>query len=112
MIGMDLLCRLWSDHYYQGRDVAPLSRMHRPLSREYMETYRELLEKSMIKMKDLLDSFFNRNSYWKPSERSNKIMEVLEQGHSSLNQDDIEYSLVILRRGMSLLRIPRKYFDK
>ena len=112
MTGMDLLCRLWSDHYYQGRDAASLSRMHRSVVAENMVTYEELLEKSMIKMKDLLESFFDRNAYWKPSERSDNIIEVLEQEPLSSIQDDIEYSLVILRRGMSLLRFPRKHFDE
>jgi hypothetical protein len=112
MNGLDLLCWLWSDHYYQGRDAASLSRMHRSFVGDNIVTYKDLLEKSMIVMKDLLESFFDRNSYWQRSERSDDISEVLEQGPLSFNQDDIEYNLVILRRGMSLLRFPREYFDE
>ena len=112
MTGMDMLCRLWSDHYYQGRDAASLSRIHESLSEELMEKYKELLENSMIRMKDTLYSFFDRNTFWKPSERSNDIIEVLEQGLPSSTRDEIECSLVILRRGMSLLRFSRKYFDE
>ncbi|MGY5881568.1 MAG: hypothetical protein RTV31_15060 [Candidatus Thorarchaeota archaeon] len=111
VIGFDLVCRMFSGHYYSGRYHKEFTESHRPIRKGEYPRFKDASEAAAMNVLDWVHHLISLGSYWSEDKMIRKEIQELERGLPAQSQDDFEYH-VYMTRLVSRLRLAKKGFHR